>query len=37
MPEREWIVTELPHLQIVEPTLFDKVQELQSADTPLKS
>ena len=36
VPEREWIVHNVPHLRIVSDELFDAVQTIQSAETPLK-
>ena len=30
-PESEWITTPVPHLRIVEPELFAKVQEIKTA------
>lgn len=37
MPEREWIVHSVPHLRIVDDKLWDTVQKLQTADTPLRA
>jgi len=37
MPEREWVVKDMPHLRIVDERLFNKVQDLQLADSPLKA
>lgn len=37
VPEKEWIVHEVPHLRIVDERLFDKVQALQAQDTPFKA
>ncbi|MGH8250670.1 MAG: recombinase family protein [Steroidobacteraceae bacterium] len=37
VPEKDWIVHEVPHLRIVDERLFDKVQALQAQDTPFKA